>query len=171
MKIYTRTGDRGVTSTLSGQRIPKDDCLIKVNGELDELQTQIDKVISYMKRSVSFAETLVQLERIRTLLWQLGGEISFGERNNLVKQPIMKYDVKDLENWIDNFNLEIKGFQRFYNPIAIEINEARVRTRRLERTLTKYLRKRILRIEVYMYLNRLSDYFFTLAVAIENITK
>ena len=51
--------------------------------------------------------------------------------------------------------------------IAIEVNEARVRTRKLERTLTNYLREREIRSVVYKYVNRLSDYFFALSVRLE----
>lgn len=169
MKMYTRTGDKGTTSTLNGRRVAKDSCLIQANGELDELVTQIDKILAYMNRTATLMIEPIQVGRIRDLLWQLGGELSFGKLNTLVKIPIKKQDVEDLELWMKSFNINVKGFQRFSNHISLEINETRVRTRRLERTLTEYLRHTGIRQEVYQYMNRLSSYFFCLAVYVEQM--
>jgi len=167
MVMYTRLGDAGTTSTLKGDRVPKDCCLIKAIGDLDELQTQIDKCISYLKKTLILEREVLRLERIQTLLWQLGGEISFEGINDYITNPIEDSDVKELENWIDDFNLTLKGFQRFENVIAIELNEARVRARRLERNVTENLRESKIRPISYKYLNRLSNFFFALSVYIE----
>ena len=69
--------------------------------------------------------------------------------------------------WIKDMKLEINSFQRFNLPITVELNEARVKTRKVERTLTRYLRDKKLRKTVYSYVNRLSSYFFALSVKIE----
>jgi len=167
MKIYTRTGDKGFTSTLRGNRVPKNDCLIQVNGEIDSLQTQLDKVIIFLKKTYLFDKELIQLKRIEFLLWQLGGEISLGSYNKVITKPVEETDIYDLENWIDSFKIELNRFQRFTNIVSIEINEARTRTRNLERTLTDYLKKNNIRADIYAWINRLSDYFFALAVYVE----
>ena len=164
MRFYTRTGDSGFTSTMSGDRVPKDYCLIQLNGEIDELQTQIDKIESLLKTEKVFVDSIPHMERIQTLLWQLGGEVSLGKE---LATPITTKDIDDLEKWIEEFKLDVHGFQRFSKHVAIEANEARVRTRKLERTLTDYLREKKIRLEVYIYMNRLSAYFFALAVAIQ----
>ncbi len=36
-KVYTKTGDDGTTSLISGKRVPKHSHRIKANGALDEL--------------------------------------------------------------------------------------------------------------------------------------
>ena len=111
------------------------------------------------------------LVTVQTLLWQMGGEISQQKPGGIVKNPIEEEDVEDLEKAIDLFNLRLNSFQRFRNLIAIDINEARVRTRKLERTLTQYLKEFRIRPEVYRYINRLSDYFFALAVTVQQNEK
>lgn len=165
--IFTGTGDNGSTRTLDGQEVPKDNCVIQVNGDIDALQAILDKVIVFSNYSDVLAQEKERLIKIQKLLWQLGGEISQEKIGGLVKQPIRDEDVKELENCIRGFDISLSGFQRFKNMVSIEVNEARVRTRQLERTLTHYLRERKLRPTAYKYVNRLSDYFFALAVKIQ----
>lgn len=165
--IYTKTGDKGITKTLSGQTVPKNHCLIQINGELDSLQASIDKLIAFSKYSQVLSEQKELLKTIQMLLWQLGGEISQKQTGRLVKRPIKEKDVKELEHNIDSFALDLMGFQRFTNLVSVDVNETRVRTRSFERTLTNYLEDAEIRYEVYQYINRLSDYFFALAVTVE----
>ena len=166
--IYTKFGDTGTTRTLSGDRVSKDDVLIEVNGDIDSLQVVLDKLIAFSLYSDILLNQKEILQRVQTLLWQLGGEISQSQVGGFVTNPISDDHVVELESQIESFELSLDGFQRFSNLAAIEVNEARVRTRRLERTLTQYLRDRQIRDEVYRYINRLSDYFFALAVKVQD---
>jgi len=166
-KIYSFIGDDGFTRTLHGCTLSKDHCLIEVHGDIDALQSMIDKLIAYAKYSDSMAEQKPLLSKVQLLLWQLGGELSQKKVGGLVTKPIGESDVADLEKTIDSFELDLHEFQRFNNLIAIDVNETRIRTRKLERTLTEYLKKSKIRPEVYKYINRLSDYFFALAVKIQ----
>ncbi len=166
-KIYTCTGDKGMTKSLSGETLPKDDCLIEVVGDLDSLQASIDKLLAFSPYSKVLADNSDVLKKIQILLWQMGGEISNRCVSSLVKRPILDEDVNHLEECIESFNLDINGFQRFSNLVAIEVNESRVRTRKFERSLTSYLRESQIKEVSYKFINRLSDYFFALAVAVE----
>lgn len=161
-KIYTKFGDDGMTATLSGKIVPKNDCLIQVNGDIDSLQSNIDKMIMFLGELPQGN----QLNHIQKKLWQLGGEISGEQVKDYIKDPITNQDVQFLENWIDDFMADIRltGFVRFNQPIPIEANECRVRTRKLERTLTEYLEHQKIRAVAYKFINRLSDYFFALSV-------
>ena len=47
-KIYTRTGDEGMTGIHGGTRAPKDDIRIEANGCLDELNTLLGIVRSML---------------------------------------------------------------------------------------------------------------------------
>ncbi len=166
-RIYTCTGDKGVTRSLSGEVLPKDNCLIEVSGDLDSLQASIDKLLAFSPYSKILADHSEVLKKIQVLLWQLGGEISSRSVSPLVKRPISDEDLEELEMLIDSFNLDLDGFQRFSNLAAIEVNESRVRTRKFERSLTSYLRESHIKHVSYKFINRLSDFFFALAVAVE----
>ena len=41
MKIYTATGDKGITSLFSGERIPKSHIQVKAYGDVDELNADL----------------------------------------------------------------------------------------------------------------------------------
>lgn len=163
-KIYTRAGDSGKTKTLCGVEVLKDNCLIEVNGRIDDLQVSIDRIMAQLPVSSGDFDNL---KRVQLLLWQLGGEISGQKIGDLVKHPIRQCDVDSLENWIDAIPPKVTSFQRFRTIIAIDTNEVRVRTRELERVLVQYMEEYKLRKVVYAYINRLSDYFFALSVRLE----
>ncbi|MEE9289198.1 MAG: ATP:cob(I)alamin adenosyltransferase, partial [Bacteroidota bacterium] len=41
MRIYTKTGDKGETSLIGGQRVPKDDLRVEAYGIVDELNAML----------------------------------------------------------------------------------------------------------------------------------
>lgn len=164
MKIYTFFGDKGKTKTLQGKILSKDSSLIHINGEIDSLQAQIDRVLLHdIKGKERF-----RLLNIQKLLWQLGGEISQEGVGGRVNKSVTQEDVLNLEEAIDSMNKNLKGFVRFNNFLSVDINEARVRTRKLERHLTTYKKKGKVRDVSFKFVNRLSDYFFALAVHVQN---
>lgn len=164
MRIYTRKGDEGMTSTLSGSRRSKSDLLIWVGGSIDELQTALDRVIAQLSRSKHRS----RLERVQHILWQLAGEISQERVGGTVKDPLEAHDTEELERWIDEADLDLTGFVRFSTIIAADVSEARVRARRFERILAQYARSAPVRSEVSAYVNRLGDYLFALAVVLDS---
>ena len=46
MKIYTKTGDKGMTSLVGGNRVEKDDARVQAYGTLDELQSFVGMLAS-----------------------------------------------------------------------------------------------------------------------------
>ena len=46
--IYTKTGDKGTTSLVGGQRVQKNDARLNAYGTLDELNSFVGAVISQM---------------------------------------------------------------------------------------------------------------------------
>jgi len=168
-KIYTKVGDKGTTKTLSGKDVIKNSCLISINGDIDFLQSALDKVIHYVnKLPKEYEVDSYRLSNIQKLLWQMGGEISAEGDLSFIKTPITEEDVTNLEVWIDEKKLELSNFVRFTNFASMEVNEARVRVRHLERELVEYLYDKELRPEIFRFINRLSDYLFSLAVHIED---
>lgn len=166
VKLYTFVGDKGETNTLSGIKIPKDDPTIMINGEIDSLQASLDRVIAYSNNNSLIKKEFALLSLIQTKLWQLGGEVSQHKIGGKVNDPITESDVLRLQDRIDQFNLNLTGFVRFNNFVSIDINESRVRARKVERLLTATLRKKQINPISYTFINRLSDYLFGLAVII-----
>jgi cob(I)alamin adenosyltransferase len=62
MKIYTKTGDGGETGLPGGRRLPKDDSLIRVIGDVDELNAFLG-VCAAHNRHARIGEMLRELQR------------------------------------------------------------------------------------------------------------
>lgn len=163
MRIYTRRGDSGMTSTLDGRRIGKSERLVWLGGSIDELQTALDRAIAQLDEGKHRS----RLERVQHVLWQLAGELSQNRTGGTVADPVLARDTDELERWIDEAELDLTGFVRFSSVIAADVSEARVRARRLERILVDHARSERVRPEVLAYVNRLGDYLFALAVVLD----
>ena len=166
MKVYTKNGDLGTTKT-ANQIVSKSSCLIEANGVIDELQSAMDKVIYGLDilPDIESSQKRDFCMHIQSKLRQLGGEISGIKTDS----PITIDDVEALEIQMDTLDEDVWEFVRFTHPIAMDIDEARVRTRKAERVLTAYLEQKTLSQVSYMFMNRLSDFFFVLSVHIDRI--
>lgn len=172
-KIYSKKGDDGYTITLSGKRVWKGSIEIEIIGLIDELMVQIEKIMSVlykefvagMKEGDSLEEFDI-LKNIRSILWVTAAEISNPDKDFSLQEEFLidSNKIKMLEDYIDSCKISLKEFVIFKDLLAIEINEARVRTRSIERTLCY---KENVRKEVTIFINRLSDFFFALAYVIE----
>lgn len=164
MVIYTKKGDQGFASILSGERVPKDHEIIILMNNIDSLQSALDLTII----DTSNAEIKTIIDEVNEKLWQLAAEISNQGLSDIIKNPITEEDIKTLEKQIDTNHPKNAYFIRFTKKSSVRLNEARVRTRILESALTKQLREEKLRPEVYKYINRLSDLLYALACKEEN---
>ena len=72
-KIYTRTGDQGLTNLASGERVSKDDLRIEVSGTVDEVNCAIGIVLSGESVPEELRTTLL---KVQNNLFDLGAEIS-----------------------------------------------------------------------------------------------
>ena len=159
MVIYTKKGDQGYAATLKGDKIPKNHEIIQIMGKIDSLQSSLDLANIVIKDE----EIKKIISGIHEKLWQTAGEISNQGLNELIKNPVNEEDIKKMEEHIDKHHPENTYFIRFTKETSARLNEARVRARELESTLTKLLFEEKLRPEVYKYLNRLSDLLYALA--------
>jgi len=162
MKIYTKKGDSGTTSSFSGRTYRKDDTLIELNGLIDETIVSI----SLAKTVLVNKQQQKQFNKIIEAMYLLGAEVSNGKTTGLTKY-IDKGFVTKLEDEIDSFDYKINGFMYFSTKEALYCEEARVKVRKLERFATKLLRHEQLRETIYAYLNRLSDYLFVVSICLE----
>ncbi|MFT4261444.1 MAG: ATP:cob(I)alamin adenosyltransferase [Candidatus Woesearchaeota archaeon] len=159
VKVYTKTGDKGTTLRYNGQRVPKDDESVIIVSLVDSLLGSLDLAI------VSLTDTskIRILESIQTKLWQTAGELSRGSPTAKIKDEVKQKDIDELELLIDKYSIDLKHFVSFRTESAARLNEARLRTRKLEVSLTKWLREKKVREEIYTYFNRLSDFLYVLA--------
>jgi len=158
-KIYTRTGDDGTTGMADGTRVAKDDLLVQVIGEVDELNSQLAVLACHAPDVFTGSIRIVQNE-----LFNVGAELSMGQ--HMIKQE----NVDWLEQSLDELNLSLTPLQEFILPggglAASHCHVARVVCRRVERALVSLHKSNDLNKHLQAYINRLSDYLFVLARAI-----
>ncbi|KMT20843.1 cob(I)yrinic acid a,c-diamide adenosyltransferase [Clostridium cylindrosporum] len=170
-KVYTKTGDSGLTSTAKNTRIPKDSILIELQGGIDEINASIGYLRSLIYPKNNFHSIDKELKEIQHTIFLLGSEVSF----NLEKTFVNSEHISFLENRIDfmtNISPELNSF--IYCSGTTESTYSHViRTiiRRVERCFVTVLRELNQNTypHSYMYVNRLSDYFFALGRYINSI--
>jgi cob(I)alamin adenosyltransferase len=165
MKIYTKTGDSGETS-LIGRRISKDAEILDVLGGLDELNSmlgQIEASISHIKKTDKEKERVV---RIQNQIFSLSSLIAGGKVDINVVEI-----TKELEVDIDEWDKSLQPLTNFILPGGSEasaiIHATRSKCRTVERIFVGYTNNSDTRPKDYkemrVFLNRLSDWLFTLA--------
>ena len=157
-KVYTRTGDMGLTSLTTGERVPKNDIRVALCGEVDELNSFIGLVAS-LNSSPDLAELLTQ---IQNEILDIAGKL---QTPSIVS--IEEIRITALEQTIDLMSSELESIDYFLlpggAPSASACHIARTICRRIERNLVSLGEKEPVSGSVLQYFNRLSDLFFTLA--------
>jgi cob(I)alamin adenosyltransferase len=166
MKIYTKTGDKGNTSLIGGTKVPKNDIRIETYGTVDELNSWIGLINDQLKDDSLQNE----LKEIQDRLFTIGSSLATDAEIELkMKLPDLTIDdIQFLEKRIDAMTDELPSMKSFILPgghvTVSSIHIARCVCRRAER-LTVNIQQHELFVDekVIQYLNRLSDYLFTLA--------
>ena len=176
-KIYTKTGDKGETGLVSGNRTSKSDIRIDLYGELDELNSRIGLSCSKLAQELEFQQTVNFLHHIQSAIFDLGSNLACEVENRAkYKLPQISDEfVKDLELEIDRLDHELPPLQNFILPggtvLAASIHLCRTNVRTVERKLIQFFEstKEELPLNSIIFLNRLSDYFFVLARYVNKI--
>lgn len=169
MKIYTRTGDKGETSLFTGQRVLKTDPFIEALGTVDECNSAIGTALAFLPHSPKMNLVRDQLETIQHALFDVGAAIATpltrAASNKLEKTRFDHQEIEQLEKWIDKMESELPSLNSFIlpggHPAGAALHLARSICRRSER--------RVLPLNadvsetVLIYLNRLSDYLFSIS--------
>jgi cob(I)alamin adenosyltransferase len=165
-RIYTRAGDRGETSLGDGSRVPKLDCRIGAFGAVDELNSAVGVVLG----GEGLPERLrPSLERIQNDLFDVGADLSvpFGVTDRL---RVTQAAVDRLEGLCDELNAELPELRSFVLPggteTAARLHVARATCRRAERDALVADGEYGINPLVLAYLNRLSDFLFIAARAV-----
>jgi cob(I)alamin adenosyltransferase len=165
-KIYTRVGDGGNTALIGGTKVPKNDLRIETYGTVDELNSWIGMVNDQLPDT----ESKTLLKEIQDRLFTIGSSLATdtGKEVKMALPDLHATDVALLENQIDFMSEQLPEMKSFILPgghVAVSsIHIARCVCRRAER-LAVALRQHEVPVDelVIQYLNRLSDYLFTLA--------
>jgi cob(I)alamin adenosyltransferase len=163
MKIYTKTGDKGQTSLIGGTRVPKHHIRIESYGTVDELNSYIG-LIAVQEIS---AEAKLMLKEIQDRLFTIGASLAADPEKSKMKIPdLLESDITLLETEIDTMNEVLPELRHFILPggstTVSYCHIARCVCRKAERLTVALAETSFVDTKVTIYLNRLSDYLFTL---------
>ncbi len=164
MKIYTKTGDIGETALFGGRRLLKSEPRIEAYGTVDELNSWIGLVRDVQSDSA----TKALLKEIQDRLFTLGSVLAADPENHKLKTlDLRESDIEVLEKAIDAMDNQLEPLKNFILPgghVHVSYSHlARTVCRRAERLTVALNQHDALNPLVIKYLNRLSDYLFTLA--------
>ena len=164
MKIYTKTGDQGLTSLIGGTRVPKFHLRIACYGTVDELNSYIGLV---MCQDID-AHYKSILKEIQDRLFTVGASLAADPEKSKMKIPdLHKNDVLLLETEMDEMNGHLPELKHFIlpggNAVVSYCHIARCICRRAERLVVELATESFVDENMTIYLNRLSDFLFVLA--------
>ncbi len=168
-KIYTRTGDDGTTGLVDGSRAAKHAPRLEAIGAVDEANSAVGCAAADPGCTAHEAA----LHRIQNDLFDLGADLAtpgddFAPGEMALR--IVPTQVDWLENRIDALNADLAPLTSFILPggreAAARVHVARAAVRRAERAMTALAAAAPVNPAALAYANRLSDYLFVLARAI-----
>ena len=150
MKIYTKTGDAGTTSLVGGKRVPKDCARLESYGTVDELNAHVGLLLTYVSENQD-RECLIS---IQNRLFVVGAQLAT--------------EAPNLENNIDKASEGLPKWRGFTLPggcrEAAIAHVCRTVCRRAERRILTLNSEEEVDPQLIKYINRLSDYFYVLAL-------
>lgn len=170
MAYYTRTGDKGKTRIIGGHVYDKFDNRVEAFGSIDEANSYLGYLISQIDENHS--KDLIEVcTEIQQILFDCGSDLS--SINNEQPYKVMSESVTWLEQQIDSLDEELPPIEKFILPggggPASLAHICRTTTRRAERRVAKLFSESESSSEnevVFQFVNRLSDYYFVLARAL-----
>jgi cob(I)alamin adenosyltransferase len=196
-KLYTKTGDFGMTYLYDGSRRKKNSIFFDVLGDIDELSSHIGMlcailydcnvkvknswctIISNYFKNDNMSEDLDDetnekltiLRDIQVKLLDIGSNIAVVDCSKKEKVPkLTENDVKQLELWIDLYDIvPLKEFLiTGVNKTDSQCHICRSTSRRAERSMWKLTDEVEVDENILKYMNRLSDFFFSFSRNLAN---
>ena len=168
-RIYTKGGDKGETSLVGGQRVPKDARRIEAYGTVDELNAFVGAACvtatDLAGNNADMLQIALILRRVQQELFNLGSILATRPEDAHPKQPrITEVEIRLLETGMDLMNAELSELRSFVLPggcrLNVDLHICRTVCRRAERLCVALAREEEAPPEAIRYLNRLSDAFF-----------
>lgn len=171
-RIYTKTGDKGKTSLIGGTKVSKSHIRIDSYGTIDELNSYIGLIGD----SIQEAPVKLVLKEIQDRLFTIGASLACDpDKEQKMRIPDLKEtDVELLEKEMDIMDEVLPPMKHFIlpggHPVVSTIHIARCVCRRAERICVEMQeQEQFIEPLVIKYMNRLSDYLFTLSRYIAHV--
>jgi cob(I)alamin adenosyltransferase len=165
VRIYTKTGDEGITGLLGNRRVPKDDIRIEAYGTIDELNA----VLGLIHAQEVDSATCTLVSELQNELFVVGSALADPDPKGRYHSAIGPEHVQRLERWIDELESELPPLTCFIlpggSPAGAKLHLSRTVCRRAERLVVGLARQPGAAVPstLIVYLNRLSDLLFVMA--------
>ena len=169
-KIYTRGGDKGLTSLVGGARVPKDSHRLEAYGTVDELNAIVGLVRTFApeyeaRLGADYAWYSEMLRRMQNELFDVGSELATPPDSEYEgMHHVGSGETKLLELEIDRMQRDLEPLKSFTLPgggvLNAFLHQARTVCRRAERVCWAVKREEPISEGVIIYINRLSDHLF-----------
>ena len=170
--LYTKTGDKGLTSLVGGSRVSKASPRVECYGTIDEANS----MLGLAKTQTTNEYVKKTIHTIQGRLFALGAELASDEKGaERIKGKISDKDVSFLEGVVD-FCTETTGKQTHFvipgvEPVSATLHVARTIVRRAERHVVAMGESDPVREELVRYINRLSDAIYAMARLLEDLSQ
>jgi len=170
-KIYTRGGDKGMTSLGDGNRVAKHSLRVDAYGSVDEANSTLGVTRLHSSNNEQIDKIL---SSIQNDLFDVGADLCVPEQEKYEYEPLRITDpqVDRLEAHIDELNADLEPLNSFILPggsaLSAHLHVCRTSVRRAERQVTALAAIENINPAVVRYLNRASDLFFVLSRVANN---
>ena len=173
MKIYTKGGDKGRTSLIGGERVPKTDCRVEAYGTVDELMAFTALLADKLSMEERFLLYTEQLRKIESQLMCVSALLAVGRGGEDKVAALKSENTEEIEQWIDAMQESVPPITKFTIPGGDErvslTHICRTICRRAERSALSAGENFEIDQQATIYLNRLSDYFYLLGRTLTQI--
>ncbi|NPA35277.1 MAG: cob(I)yrinic acid a,c-diamide adenosyltransferase [Chlorobi bacterium] len=168
--VYTKTGDKGTTGLIGGTRVPKNDIRLEAYGTIDELNSWMGVLRSYIEEK----EITDMVISIQNQLFNIGSYLATDDNASDFRANI-KFDeagITRLEKMMDKMEEKLPPLTGFILPGGHQAtgfcHVARTVCRRAERKVTELSEQYEINDWIIRYINRLSDFLFVLSRHLSN---
>ena len=160
-KVVTKTGDKGHTALIGGQRVSKGSLRVSAYGEVDELNSVLGLAVAHLTDKAC----IEMLQDIQHRLFTVGADLASPEGIEVPR--VTKEHIDEIEETLDGLMDELPPLEEFIlpggGPGGATLHLARTVARRAERTVVLLNEQIEINELTVVYLNRLSDFLFVLA--------
>lgn len=163
--LYTRTGDKGATSLVGGERVSKTHQRIECYGTTDELNS----FVGLLYDSITEQEDKDFLRFVQHKMFSIGSYLATDQSNTElhIESKVTNETIQRIEHEIDRLDASLPKLKNFILPGggrgASLAHVCRTVCRRAERQIYRLAETDEVDDNVLIFINRLSDYFFILA--------